>query len=54
MGNEIVAEDIEDDSVSDIIDENPVKTCVHCSKEFDGDFELKDFSIICPHCKRPQ
>ncbi len=35
-------------------DENPIKTCKYCKKEFDGNFEIKDFSIICPYCKKPQ
>ncbi len=35
-------------------DENPIKNCWHCKKNFDGNFEIKDFEIICPYCKRPQ
>ncbi|MFH0875614.1 MAG: hypothetical protein V1859_06765 [archaeon] len=36
------------------VDENPIKTCWYCKKKFDGNFEIRDFSIICPYCKRPQ
>lgn len=36
------------------VDENPIKTCWFCKKDFDGNFEIKDFEIICPYCKRPQ
>ena len=35
-------------------DENPIKNCWYCKKTFDGNFEIKDLSIICPYCKRPQ
>jgi len=35
-------------------DKNPIKTCWYCKKQFDGNFQIKSFSIICPHCKRPQ
>ena len=36
------------------IDENPIKDCWYCKKKFDGNFLIKDLSIICPYCKRPQ
>jgi uncharacterized Zn finger protein (UPF0148 family) len=37
-----------------VIDKNPIKICWFCKKKFNGNFEIKDFQIICPFCKRPQ
>jgi hypothetical protein len=37
-----------------IKDENPLKICWYCNKEFDGNFGIKNLQIICPFCKKPQ
>jgi hypothetical protein len=36
------------------IDVNPIKDCWYCKKKFDGNFLIKDLSIICPYCRKPQ